>query len=189
MNMYTNEQKKFLLDLARRAIENYLNTGRSLEIDKKKIETDLKKNRGVFVTLTINGNLKGCIGHIIPIQSLYKDVIDNAIGAAFDDTRFTPLTKEEFNHINIEISILSLPKKLAYKNYADLIKKITPHKDGVIVKKGYNQATYLPQVWEDLSDKSAFLSSLCSKAGLPYDEWKNGELEIEIYTVEKFEEN
>ena len=186
--MYTNEQKKFLLDLARRAIENRLYTGKTLRIDEDEVDTELKEDRGVFVTLTINGNLKGCIGHIIPVQPLYEDVIENAISAAFNDPRFNPLSKDALDQIKIEISVLSLPKKLDYNDSRNLLEKLTPLKDGVIIKKDYQQATYLPQVWEDLSDKSLFLTSLCSKAGLHSDEWKKGELEIETYTVEKFEE-
>lgn len=187
--MYSKTQQKFLLKLARDAIKNRLFTGRNLKIDESKINEQLKENRGVFVTITIGSQLRGCIGHIVPVQELYKDVAENAINAAFDDPRFYPLSKDELDLIKIEISILSLPQKIDYKNTQDLLSKITPLKDGIILKKGFFQATYLPQVWEDLTDKNAFLSSLCLKAGLPSDEWKTGTLEVSRYSVEKFEEN
>lgn len=187
--MYSGKQQKYLLGLARQAIEHFLNTGKELTVDENELNNTLKEDRGVFVTLNINNNLRGCIGHIMPVQALYKDVIENAISAAFHDPRFQPLNDDELDDIKIEISVLSVPKKLEYKNADDLLKKLTPLKDGVILKKGYNQATYLPQVWEGLPEKEQFLSSLCMKAGLSPDEWQNGELEIETYTVENFEED
>ncbi len=187
--MYSIIQREFLLKLAREAINTYLETGKELDINESEIDTTLKEDRGVFVTLTIKRALKGCIGHIEPIQPLYKDIIQNAIAAAFDDTRFDPLTKKELDSVHIEISVLSLPKALPYKDSTDLLSKLTPKKDGVIIKKGFNRATYLPQVWDDLPDKEAFLSSLCAKAGLDHDEWKKGKLEVETYTVEMFEED
>jgi AmmeMemoRadiSam system protein A len=186
--MYTGIQQKYLLKLARQAIEHFLNTGKELIVDENEIEKPLIEDRGVFVTLNINNNLRGCIGHIIPVQALYKDVIENAVSAAFHDPRFQPLNDDELGDIKIEISILSIPKKLEYSSPDDLLKKLNPGKDGIILKKGYNQATYLPQVWEGLPEKEQFLSSLCMKAGLGPDEWKSKELEIETYTVEQFEE-
>lgn len=177
-----------MLKLAREAINSYLTTGKEPTINESEIDNELKEKRGVFVTLTINGALKGCIGHIEPIQPLYKDVIQNAISAAFDDPRFDPLTKEDLDSVQIEISVLSLPKALSYKDSTDLLAKLSPGRDGVIITKGFNRATYLPQVWDDLPDKEAFLSSLCAKAGLETEEWQKGKLVVETYTVEMFEE-
>ena len=186
--MYTRNQKQYLLKLARQAIAYHLEHGKSPEIDTGDLDPLLLEKRGVFVTLTINGALRGCIGHLMPIQPLYLDVIDNAINAAFDDPRFDPLSKNELDAIKIEISVLNLPEKLEYKDAADLLKKLIPLKHGVILKQGFYQATYLPQVWEDLGDKELFLGSLCQKAGLYPDEWKTGHPEIQTYTVDKFEE-
>ena len=186
--MYNKKQKTFLLQLARKAIVNHLESGNTLKINEEEIDAELREKRGVFVTLTGNGNLRGCIGHLVPIQPLYLDVIDNAVNSAFDDPRFNPLDADELENIKIEISVLSLPEPLEYKDAADLLNKLVPLKHGVILKKGFYQATYLPQVWEDLSDKELFLSSLCQKAGLYPDEWKTAHPDIQVYTVEKFEE-
>jgi uncharacterized protein len=188
--MYTKEQQKFLLTLARDAIKFYLKEHRFIKSDPANLAPEFLEKKGVFVTLTIKDSLRGCIGSIMPVKSLYLDVIDNAVNAAFRDPRFGPLTDDEFNILEIEISVLSVPRELEYENAEDLLKKLKTHIDGVILSKGpYYKATYLPQVWEDLKDKEAFLSSLCVKAGLPSDEWKKGKLKVETYQVEKFEEN
>lgn len=186
--MYSTQQRSFLLKLARESIKSRLEAKPTPQIEESQIDKELKEIRGVFVTLTINGNLKGCIGHIEPVQELYKDVIQNSMAAAFDDPRFSPLTANELKSVIIEISVLSPPQPLLYKDADDLLQKLTPGRDGVVIKKGFYRATYLPQVWEDLPDKENFLASLCQKAGMDENEWRQGELEVETYTVEMFEE-
>ena len=183
------ELQKYLLELARNAI------AAELELTKEKIERPkisetelLNEKRGVFVTLEIDGSLRGCIGNIMPVYPLENAVKQNAVHAAFEDPRFQPLDFEEFKDVEIEISVLSVPKKLEYKNAEDLLKRLEPLRDGVVIKKGYYDATYLPQVWTDLADKKQFLSSLCMKAGLPQDEWQKGELEVLTYRAEVFKE-
>jgi uncharacterized protein len=186
--MYTDNQKKQMLAIARSVIENTLSNGKSPKADTKNMDGFLLEKRGVFVTLTINGQLRGCIGNLEPFYPLHKGIADNAVSAAFRDPRFLPLNAEEFKEIKIEISVLTVPKKLEYKDSKDLQEKLVPRKDGVILGKGFHKATYLPQVWEELSDKEAFLCSLCMKAGLdPYD-WKKGDLSVETYEAEAFEE-
>lgn len=178
-----------MLELARAAIKSFLKTGKPLKADPEKIDPALKNIGCVFVTLTINGQLRGCIGHLSATKALYKDIIENAAAAAFDDPRFEPLDPSELDLIRIEISVLSAPHNLEYKDASDLLKKLTPLKDGVILSKGYYKATYLPQVWEDLKDKEDFLSSLCMKAGLDPLAWKNDHLKVELYGAEKFGED
>lgn len=119
-----------------------------------------------FVTLEINDNLRGCIGSIIAHQPLIKDLIHNSYSSAFSDSRFSPLTKDEFKNISIAISLLSAPSKMVFANEKDLLNKIQPFIDGIIIKDGYYQAVYLPSVWEQLPNKTLFLSSLKQKAGL-----------------------
>lgn len=148
----------------------------------------LDEKRGVFVTLEIGGSLRGCIGTIVPVYTLEEGVKRNALNAAFEDPRFPPLEADEFEKVKIEISVLSVPKKLEYHGSADLLAKLRPLKDGVILQKGYYEATYLPQVWEEIPDKKQFLSSLCMKAGLPYEEWEKGELTVMTYQAEAFSE-
>ncbi len=174
---------KELLRLARQTLETHF-TGKKLHINEafKKKYSD---KRACFITLTENGDLRGCIGSLSARQELWKDVVENAKNAAFDDPRFPPLEENELGKIKIEISVLTEPKKLDYKNSEDLKNKIKNR--GVVLKKGYHSATYLPQVWEQLPDAENFLSSLCEKAGLSADEWKRG-VEILIYDAEKITE-
>ena len=177
------EEKNPLLALAKEAIKAKLEK-RKVKIDETKISDALKQKRGTFVTLEIDGRLRGCIGHILPVQEIYNDVIENALSAAFADPRFSPLTKDELENTNIEISILALPKKLNYQSPAQLIKVLGDEKPGVILKSGLNQATFLPQVWEDITSAKDFLTHLCLKAGLAPDEWTRN-VEIETYVVDK----
>jgi len=183
------EEGRYLLKVARQTIEQEL-SGKS---DRALLEPVLPSTkfgdpRGTFVTLTINHGLRGCIGHIIPQETLLEGVKENAINAAFRDPRFPPLSKKEFEQIKIEVSILTEPKALAYANAGDLLKKIRPGVDGLIIKKGFHQATFLPQVWDQLPDVKEFLTHLCMKAGLEADEWKKGALEVQTYQVQAFEE-
>jgi hypothetical protein len=181
--------KKHLLALARNTIAYELRlTDNKIPLLEKDFEI-LKEKRGAFVTLELNGNLRGCIGNIYAIYPLETAIYKNSLSAAFDDPRFAPLAKDEFKNVKIEISVLTVPKKIKYKSAKEFLEKLTPLKDGVVIEKGYYSATYLPQVWEDLQNKEQFLSSLCIKAGLPSDEWKKGELEVFTYQAEVFKES
>jgi AmmeMemoRadiSam system protein A len=142
----------------------------------------------MFVTLHLKGELKGCIGHIEAIDSIYENVIYLVQAAAFEDLRFTPLTKEELEDVNIEISILTVPNKLQGDSNEELIEQIRPGIDGVILLTGYHHATFLPQVWEQLPDRESFLSHLCLKAGLNRTYWQEAPLEFSTYQVECFQE-
>lgn len=179
--------QKYLLQLARNTIAGELGID-ILEIVRPKDSEILDEKRGVFVTLEIGKKLRGCIGTIVPVYTLEEAVKRNAINAAFEDPRFWPLTKEEFESVRIEISALSVPEKLEYSNGEDLLQKLMPLKDGVILKKRFYEATYLPQVWEELKDKEQFLGSLCVKAGMNYDEWRKGDVEVRTYQAEVFHE-
>ena len=184
----TEEQGKFLIKVARKAIEDGL-FGKGLKrVPFEDLPDELKRPGAAFVTITEKGQLRGCIGHIIAREPLIRSVEDNAIAAAFEDPRFFPLRKDEFKDIKIEVSVLTEPKPLKYKDANDLLNKLRPGIDGVIIKKGPYTATFLPQVWEQLPDKELFLGHLCMKAGLPSDEWKRGDLEVFTYQVQAFEE-
>jgi len=128
----------------------------------------LQEQKASFVTLKIDGNLRGCIGSILPRMSLIDDVIYNAKQAAFHDPRFEPLSMEEYEKIEIEISILTIPQKLEYEDEKDLKTKIT-NQDGVILSLGDYQATFLPSVWEELPIFELFFGHLCMKAGMSGD--------------------
>ncbi len=184
----TEEEGKHLLSVARKTIEEALFQKKEKEPFDPLDSPKFSEKRGTFVTLTINGCLRGCIGHIIPQESLIEGVRINAVNAAFRDPRFRPLSKNEFEKIEIEISVLTAPKALSYSDANDLLMKLRPGIDGVIIKKGYHQATFLPQVWEQLPDKMSFLTQLCLKAGLDGDTWKNENLDVSVYQVQAFEE-
>ena len=179
--------QRYLLKLARQTLEYYFATGDKLVINDN-LDPELKENRSTFVTLSIDGRLRGCIGHLEAIQTVYLDVIDNTLGAALSDNRFLPLTKEELEKIKIEISVLTLPDKIIYSSVSDLLSKIEINRYGVIIEKNGHEATYLPQVWMEISNKEDFLSSLCHKAGLSSEEWKKGDLNVWTYEVEAFAE-
>lgn len=172
-----------LLKLARNTLQSKF-VGKSYDLNQ--IPTEFQEKRGVFVTLHKHGELRGCIGYIHPIKPLYDGVKENALNAAFHDPRFPPLQKEELKEIKLEISVLTPPKKLEYKNEVDLLKKLRPEIDGVILEKNGRQATFLPQVWEQLPDKKEFLQQLCMKAGLSSDAWKTAV--IHTYQAEVFSE-
>ena len=120
-----------------------------------------------FVTLKKNNNLRGCIGSIIAHQSLINDIVQHSKDAAFHDPRFNPVEENEVDSLTIDISILSEPEQMRFKDEQDLLEQIVPFRDGIIIKDKFYQAVYLPSVWEDLPDKVMFLNSLKMKAGLP----------------------
>ncbi len=184
----TEEEGKSLLSVARKAIQEELFKKREERPSPSLESPKYLERRGTFVTLTIDGALRGCIGHIIPQESLLEGVRINAVNAAFHDPRFRPLSKNEFPRIKIEVSILTEPKPLAYSDASELSRKLRPGIDGVIVKKNFHQATFLPQVWEQLPDKNDFLSHLCRKAGLDGDAWKTEKIDVYVYQVQAFEE-
>ena len=185
----TEEEGNYLLSVAKKTIEKRL-YNREKKIDPGMIvSSKFSKRRGTFVTLTIDGALRGCIGHIIPQESLIEGIRVNAINAAFRDPRFRPLSKKEWERVEVEISILTDPKPLLFSNADDLLRKLRPGIDGVIIKKGLHQATFLPQVWEQLHDKKEFLTHLCLKAGLDGHAWKKEGLEVSTYQVQAFKEH
>lgn len=184
----TQEEGKYLVETARKTIHRALFNPKE-ECDQESLSSSkFQERRGTFVTLTLNGALRGCIGHIIPQDALIEGVRVNAMNAAFRDPRFRPLSKTEFEKIRVEVSILTAPKPLPYNDADDLLVKLKPGTDGLIIRQGYHQATFLPQVWEQLPDKKDFLSHLCLKAGLARDAWIHDKLEVHTYQVQAFEE-
>jgi len=184
----TQEQGMYLLKVARQTIEEELFCRKSKNGAEKDLSEVFNERRGTFVTLTGRGRLRGCIGHIVPQESLLEGVRANAINAAFRDPRFHPMQAEEWENVRIEVSILTNPEPLSYRDAGDLLGKLRPGVDGVIIKKGYQQATFLPQVWDQLPEKKDFMTHLCFKAGLDGDAWKRGDLEVSTYQVQAFEE-
>jgi AmmeMemoRadiSam system protein A len=178
MRQLRSTEKEYLLKVARHAIAKELSIdyelGKAMKIDEK---------AAVFVTLTIDGELRGCIGTFEASDKADKAVEKFACQAAFKDWRFGPLSKEEFPHIKIEISVLSEMKPTTY----DELLAMFDQRPGVCLYKGGILATFLPQVWEDLPEPEEFMAQLCRKAGLSRSAWKKG-MGFLTYSVEKFEE-
>lgn len=187
----TNAQGQTLLDLARATLIKKLGGDQSRipkDLDERLTDPVFDQKLGTFVTLHIHGNLRGCIGSLTGDEPLRDNVRNNAINAAFNDPRFPPLSSRELAEVDIEISILSSPQPLRYSSPQDLVNRLRPGVDGLILKKGMAQSTFLPQVWEQLPQPEAFLSNLCLKAGLPQEAWKQGDVEIMTYQVQSFAE-
>ena len=183
------ENKKYLLKLARRAIQKYFEDEGILKIDEDDLSQILKEKRGTFVTLWKNNKLRGCIGNLENEKPIYQSVMDNCLASALFDTRFTPLKYDELNDIKIEISILSELKKLPDFTSSDsFLEYLDKYRSGLLIKKEGYEATFLPQVWDDLTSAESFISHLCEKAGLDKDEWKNMKLEVYRYGAEVFKE-
>lgn len=147
----------------------------------------LNEKGAAFVTLKYDNQLRGCIGSIVAHRKLLDDIIYNAKAAAFSDPRFRALESSEFEHLHLEVSLLTNPELLEYKNYDDLVEKVEPNIDGLILKYGNNQGTFLPQVWEQLSDEKSFLEHLSYKAGLEPSVYARHP-EIYRYRVDAIEE-
>lgn len=188
-DVYTKAERAFLLELAGRTIGDVVLNHTLPRPDSARIPEELKHKRACFVTLRMDGKLRGCIGNMLPEEPLYKAVIHNANRAATRDSRFQPVTSDEVGKLHIEISVLSVPAPLEFDTPEDLLEKLRPGIDGVVLRLGLNHSTFLPQVWESLSDKREFLSRLCEKARLSPTDWRNPQLKIETYQVEAFEEH
>ncbi len=182
--MFNDEQGKILLKIARASIAQALNI--PVELDAGNAAW-LQQLAATFVTLTQDGELRGCIGSVIPHCSLYEDLCHNARAAAMQDPRFSPLTQAEFQQINIEVSLLSKFSDLSFTSEADLLQKLRPGVDGILLTYGQHRATFLPQVWEHLPEPKQFLEELKYKAGLPAHFWAS-DIHIQRYEVKKWKE-
>ncbi|HEX7576399.1 MAG TPA: AmmeMemoRadiSam system protein A, partial [Verrucomicrobiae bacterium] len=182
-------ERKFLLDLARTTLAHVATNGSLPEVSAKGVSLKLAETKACFVTLTENGELRGCIGHILPQEALYQAVVDNARNAATRDPRFQPVRPDEVNRIKIEISVLTEPQPLRFNSPDDLLGKLQPYEDGVVLQIDSRGATFLPQVWEQIPDKVEFLNHLAQKAGRAPDDWRGRNVSVSIYHVEAFEES
>lgn len=175
-----------ILKLAKQSIQDEFDCTNIINYNQLTSDFPWLQDSGAsFVTLTQKGKLRGCIGSLQAQRPLIEDIIANAKNAAFRDPRFSKLTREEFKNTDIEVSILSKPIHVKYTNIEDLKTKITPYQDGIILQLGSNQATFLPQVWEELPEFEAFFGHLLQKAGLPMDSFRNHP-NILKYTVIKY---
>lgn len=172
-----------LLTLARNAIAARLGEAQSPADDCP----ELHKPGATFVTLTQQGNLRGCIGSLEAWRPLAQDVQENAIGAAFRDPRFEPLTTDELPITRVEVSLLTPAEPIFFTSEADALAQLRPEIDGVILTAGQRRSTFLPQVWEQLPGPASFMAHLKQKAGLPANYWGT-DVRLERYTVKKWKE-
>jgi len=182
----TAEERQMLLQLARQSLESGVRGEKLASLDLQSLSPRLREQGASFVTLTINGQLRGCIGALDAYQPLAEDVREHAIAAALQDFRFSNVESEELPQIEIEISRLTPPVPLAYTTPEDLLSKLRPGIDGVLIRDGSRRATFLPQVWEKLPDPVEFLENLCYKMGAEPNLWRKKHLDIAIYQVEEF---
>lgn len=172
-----------LLTIARNAIER--DFGR--EARTVTPHPMLSRPGASFVTLTQNGQLRGCIGSLEAYRALATDVAENAGAAAFRDPRFAPLSHEEVDRTRVEVSLLEAAEAMDFCDEADAIARLRPGVDGVILTHGDRRATFLPQVWESLPDPQRFLAQLKRKAGLPAAYWDE-KIALARYGVQKWKE-
>jgi len=187
-NRLSDQERILLLELARQAIIEAVNGRKPPAIGLKNLPLVLQQPGASFVTLSCKGQLRGCIGALEPYQPLAEDVREHAVAAAIEDFRFPPVQPGELLEIEIEISCLSLPTPLEYNGPVDLLEKIRPGIDGIILRDGSQRATFLPQVWEKLPNKADFLAHLCQKMGAPADLWRRKKIQVFVYQVEEFHE-
>lgn len=180
----STKEKTVLLDIARRSIIEGLEQGKPVT-DLGELSAQLMQPGASFVTLETHHQLRGCIGSLEAYRPLAEDVAQNAYGAAFRDTRFPPLQAQELAGLSIQVSVLTPTTPIPYESEADLLRKLVPGVDGILLEDGVHRATFLPQVWEQLPTPEEFMSHLKSKAGLPSHYW-NPSLRIYRYHVEKF---
>ena len=173
-----------LLTLARNAIASHFGEQERTAVDLPA----LHENGASFVTLTQNGQLRGCIGSLEAWRPLREDVAENARAAAFRDPRFDPLTQRELPLTRVEVSLLSQPQPLVFSSQSDALAQLQPDIDGLIFTAGARRSTFLPQVWAQLPNPADFMAHLKQKAGLPADYWSS-DVRLARYQVRKWKED
>jgi AmmeMemoRadiSam system protein A len=187
---FSAAQRKSLLELARRCLTAAADGKEAAEPDAKGLPEKFTQPRACFVTLKEDGKLRGCIGSVFPREPLYQAVMRAARGAALTDPRFSPVAPAELAKIEIEISVLTIPRRLRSKSPAELLAKLRPDIDGVVLRVGPRAGLFLPQVWEALPDKEQFLNRLAEeKAGLEQSAWRQPDARILVFQVEAFKES
>ncbi len=186
----TDQEKSLSLELARRSIIAAANRQPPPAVDLQEMPEHLKIDGACFVTLRKRKTdaLRGCTGVLVARAPLAEEIVKTAAQSALFDPRFEPVRPDELDSIEIEISILTPPRKLSFSNPEDLPKLIRPGIDGVTLYRGMYRATFLPQVWERIPDPIVFLEMLSQKMGLDRNAWKKPGIEAEVYQVEEFSE-
>ncbi len=184
----TDEERDRLLGVARRAITYGLDTGRVLKLEPAELDGRLGTLAAVFITLTQNGELRGCVGSLQATEPLAQAVSGSAFNAAFRDRRFPSLSVDELDSIRIEISVLSEMEPIDATNREQLLDALEPGVDGLLLEDQGYRSTFLPKVWEKVASPAEFLEHLCLKAGLGARHW-SGSIRFHRYHTLSFEEN
>jgi AmmeMemoRadiSam system protein A len=185
---FSAAEQQTLLHLARAALAATAEQRSAPPASAADLTPALQAPGASFVTLTENGQLRGCIGGLQAERALYADVQQHAMQAARHDPRFLPVTPAEVPSIAIEISVLTDPQPLTYIDADDLVRQLHPHVDGVVLSQGRRRATFLPQVWERAPEPERFLDLLCDKLGLRPSAWRRTHLRVDTYQVHSFAE-
>ncbi len=184
--MYSSEEISVLLQLSRRALVA-AGEGKLYPLpEPEQFPAALAEPRACFITLMMDGRLRGCIGTVMARMPLCQEVVYSTYQSAVHDPRFLPVTPEEVPHILIEISVLTPPQPLEYANSRQLLSRLRPGVDGVILRYGARTGTFLPQVWERITRPEDFLGALCHKMGLPTNFWQKNHMDVETYTALKY---
>ncbi len=186
MTLELRDKQRFL-ELARQSLTEAA-MGRPLPKGPPDLLERYREPRACFVTLEKSHQLRGCIGHIFPVEPLPESVIHNAAAAGIRDSRFPPVTNEEIGAIHIEVSVLTVPQPLEFDGPADLMRKLRPHVDGVVLELAGRRSTFLPQVWESLPNVETFLNQLALKAGRRAADWRDPSTSVMTYQVESITE-
>jgi AmmeMemoRadiSam system protein A len=178
--------QRLLLCLARAALEAFVRAEPRPTLDAAAMPPALLAPRACFVTLSYHGRLRGCLGGLVAAQPLYLEACQRARQVCEADDRFVPVEPVELPHLELEISVLSAPEPLRYRQPADLPRQLRPGVDGLILGTGRQQATFLPQVWARVPNPEHFVGLLCEKLGAPRDAWRRHRFEAARYTAESF---
>jgi AmmeMemoRadiSam system protein A len=183
----TEQEQATLLQLAHSAIEHGVNLGRPMEVDAANYSKRLGRNQATFVTLKLDGDLRGCIGKIQATQPLVCDVVENAYSAAFKDNRFNPVNQQELGAIKLAISLLTEPELLEYSNKDELLEKLQCDQGGVILSDDRHVGVFLPVMWSRFTEAEEFVARLKSKAGMAPHVWHES-LCVHTFRVESIKD-
>lgn len=183
--LYDPAQRRLLLGVAAQSIAHGIEHGASLTVDLASYPDALHEIRATFVTLELDGKLRGCIGVLEGCRPLVEDVAHNAFGAAFQDPRFQPLHANEYPKLFTKISVLTPATPLIFDSESDLLHQLRPGLDGLTLQSAHHRGTFLPTVWEQLPNPREFLTHLKRKAGLAADFWSDT-IQVSRYTTESF---
>ncbi|HET8808200.1 MAG TPA: AmmeMemoRadiSam system protein A [Methylophaga sp.] len=185
MNTLTLAEQHQLKDIAAAAIEFGLQYDRPPKPDISHLPMALRELGACFVSIYKQNEFRGCTGTLVANRPLAEDANHNGFSAAFNDERFPPLSPTEWAHCQLHLAVIENPQPLFVKDQQDLLNKLTPGIDGVILTSGNKHATFLPQVWQQLPDKQQFINHLKQKAGLEIDDWPVN-LKIQLYQTQSF---